>query len=51
MDVQKASSTVPKVAESATSITFNRDAENPAICVVDGYGIQIIDPSRPPGCL
>ena len=41
MDVQQASSTVPKVDESSTSIIFHRDAENPATCVVDGYGIQI----------
>jgi hypothetical protein len=41
MDVQKASSAQAVVAESATTATFNRDAENPAICVVDGYGIRV----------
>ena len=29
------------VAESATSRTFARDAQNPSVCVVDGYGVKI----------
>jgi CRISPR-associated endonuclease Cas1 len=41
MDVQQASSATGEVADSATSLTFSRDAENPAVCVVDGYGIQV----------
>ena len=41
MDVQQATAAMPKVDESATSLIFGRDAENPAVCVVDGYGIQI----------
>lgn len=41
MDVQQASGTISEVAESATSLTFNRDAENPAVCVVDGYGVKV----------
>jgi CRISPR-associated endonuclease Cas1 len=41
MDVQESTHASGDLAESATSFTFNRDAENPAVCVVDGYGVQI----------
>ena len=39
MDIQKTNGT--GVAESATSLIYHRDAENPAVCVVGGHGIQI----------
>lgn len=41
MDVRKATATVDAMADSATGITYARDAENPAVCVVDGYGITV----------
>ena len=41
MDVQQVSSALPRVDESSTSAIFNRDAENPAVCVIDGYGIRV----------
>jgi CRISPR-associated endonuclease Cas1 len=41
MDVQQATATDLREEDSATSLIFGRDAENPAVCVVDGYGIQI----------
>ncbi len=40
MDVPQATPTSPR-EESATSLIFSRDAENPAVCVVDGYGIKV----------
>ncbi|MGO8873431.1 MAG: CRISPR-associated endonuclease Cas1 [Acidimicrobiales bacterium] len=40
MDVQQATAT-SSVDQSSTSLIFHRDAENPAVCVVDGYGIKI----------
>lgn len=42
MDVQQATAVDDCEEESATSLIFGRDAENPAVCVVDGYGIQIM---------
>ena len=41
MDVSKVSGEATEVDESSTSEIFHRDAENPAVCVVDGYGIQV----------
>ena len=40
MDVRKATAVV-EVAESATSAVFGRDAQNPAVCVVDGHGVKV----------
>jgi len=39
MDVRKA--TGVGVAESATETIFGRDPGNPAICVVDGFGVRV----------
>jgi CRISPR-associated endonuclease Cas1 len=41
MDIQQDSHREIEVAESATSQIFHRDAENPSVCVVDGYGVRI----------
>jgi CRISPR-associated endonuclease Cas1 len=37
MDVRE---TIP-TTQSATGELFHRDAENPAVCVVDGYGVEV----------
>lgn len=42
MDVQQATAVDGSDAESATALVFGRDAENRAVCVVDGYGIKIM---------
>ncbi len=41
MDVSEATTDPEQVAESTTARTFARDAGNPAISVVDGYGVKI----------
>jgi len=41
MDVQQATAVDEQDADSATALIFGRDAENPAVCVVDGLGVQI----------
>ena len=43
MNSKQDTSSVDPLAESASALeaAFGRDAENPAVCVVDGYGIQV----------
>jgi CRISPR-associated endonuclease Cas1 len=39
--MNKTDATDPALAESASELTFSRDAVNSAICVVDGFGIKV----------
>ena len=41
MDKEKATSVMGAKAESAIEATFARDAENPAVCVADGFGVRV----------
>jgi CRISPR-associated endonuclease Cas1 len=41
MDVQQVSGGASKRDESSTSAIFSRDAENPSVCVVDGFGVRV----------
>jgi CRISPR-associated endonuclease Cas1 len=42
VDVLQGSTSDQGVADSATSLTFCRDAENPAVCSVSGFGVQVM---------
>ncbi len=43
MDTEKTTSRTGTTADSAVALadTFTRDAENPAVCVADGFGVRI----------